>query len=154
MYRYAVSFTDQTHTNIRDTILQAKSNNASSNIQVATNGSGEVYASDLKEARVNANEKFVDKTVESVLKEKTRGLFTHNLHSRTYRKLRFTIFLSYFPKNYHYLIRTLWRYAAYSGHNCLCAPRHPPSLHSTSTQSHTAKPPAHRRLERSIISSP
>lgn len=75
MYRHAVSFTDQTHTNIRDTILQAKSNNASSNIQVATNGSGEVYASDLKEARVNANEKFVDKTVESVLKEKNSGAF-------------------------------------------------------------------------------
>ena len=75
MYRYAVSFTDQTQSNIRDTILQAKSNNSGNNIQVATNGSGEVYASDLKEARVNANEKFVDKTIENVMKEKNSGSF-------------------------------------------------------------------------------
>ncbi|WP_338332841.1 hypothetical protein [Acetobacter sp. LMG 32666] len=73
MYRYAVSFTDQTQSNIRDTILQAKSNN--SNIQAAVSGSGEVYASDIREARVNANEKFVDKTIENVMKEKNSGDF-------------------------------------------------------------------------------
>ena len=70
MYRYAVSFTDQTQSNIRDTILQAKSN-----IQAAVSGSGEVYASDIREARVNANEKFVDKTIENVMKEKNSGDF-------------------------------------------------------------------------------
>jgi hypothetical protein len=30
----------------------------------------------------------------------------------------------------------------------------PPSLHSTSTQSHTAKPPAHRRLKTLYLSLP
>lgn len=75
MYRYAVSFTDQTHSNIRDTVLQARSNNGGSNIQATVNGSGEVYASSLKDARINANEKFVDKTIENVMKERNSGDF-------------------------------------------------------------------------------
>ncbi|MDE7547613.1 hypothetical protein PY793_06395 [Acetobacter fabarum] len=75
MYRYAVSFTDQTHINILDIIRQAKDNNTNNTIQTTTNGSGEVYASDLKGARVNANEKFVDKTIESIMKENNSGYF-------------------------------------------------------------------------------
>lgn len=75
MYRYAVSFVDQTYSNVRDTINVAKTSNTDANIQATVNGSGEVYASDLKDARVTANEKFVDKTVKNVMKEKDSGAF-------------------------------------------------------------------------------
>ncbi|WP_146802610.1 hypothetical protein [Acetobacter syzygii] len=75
MYRYAVSYVGQTQTNVRDTILQAKSASSVDNTQVSTSGTGEVYANDMKEARVAANEKFVDKTIKNILKEKTSGAF-------------------------------------------------------------------------------
>ncbi len=75
MYRYAVSYVGQTNTNVWDTILQAKSANKSSNSQVTTSGSGVVYANNTKEARVSANEKFIDKKIESILKEKNSGSF-------------------------------------------------------------------------------
>ncbi|MFH7812066.1 MULTISPECIES: hypothetical protein [Acetobacter] len=75
MYKYAVSFTDQTQSTIWGNTLQAKNNNTNNTVQIATNGTGEVYASDLKEARVNANEKFLDKTIESVMKERGSGAF-------------------------------------------------------------------------------
>lgn len=75
MYRYAVSFVGQTYSNARDNVTQIKNNNSDNNIQNTVSGSGEVYASDLKEARVNANEKFVDKTIENIMKEKNTGSF-------------------------------------------------------------------------------
>ncbi|GAA3685813.1 hypothetical protein [Acetobacter lovaniensis] len=75
MYKYAVSFTDQAQNTIWNTTLQAKNNNTNNAIQIATNGTGEVYASNLKEARVNANEKFLDKTIESVMQERGVGAF-------------------------------------------------------------------------------
>ncbi|MBS0965674.1 hypothetical protein [Acetobacter okinawensis] len=75
MYRYAVSFVDQAYTNIRDNMIPTTSNNNADSIQATVSGSGEVYANDLKEARVNANEKFVDKTIENIMKEKNSGAF-------------------------------------------------------------------------------
>ncbi len=75
MYRYAVSFIDQAYSNVRDNVIPAKSNNSDDNIQATVSGSGEVYASDLKAARVNANEKFVDKTIQNIMKEKNSGSF-------------------------------------------------------------------------------
>ncbi|MFT9088906.1 MAG: hypothetical protein ABF436_09955 [Acetobacter okinawensis] len=75
MYRYAVSFVDQAYTNIRDNMIPTTSNSNADSIQATVSGSGEVYANDLKEARVNANEKFVDKTIENIMKEKNSGAF-------------------------------------------------------------------------------
>lgn len=75
MYRYAVSFIDQAYSNVRDTVNVAKADNTASNTQNAVNGSGEVYATNLKDARVTANEKFVDKTIKNIIKENTSGSF-------------------------------------------------------------------------------
>ncbi len=75
MYRYAVSFVDQTYTNIRDNMTPSSSNTQADSIQATVSGSGEVYASNLREARVNANEKFVDKTIQNIMKEKDSGAF-------------------------------------------------------------------------------
>lgn len=75
MYRYAVSFIDQTYSNVRDTVNVTKTDNTDSNTQNPVNGSGEVYASNLKDARVTANEKFVDKTIKNIMKENNSGSF-------------------------------------------------------------------------------
>ena len=75
MYRYAVSFVNQAYTNIRDNTIPSKSNTDANSIQATFSGSGEVYANDLKEARVDANEKFVDKTIKNIMQEKNSGGF-------------------------------------------------------------------------------
>lgn len=75
MYRYAVSYVNQTHSSALDNIVQAKKSNDANNIQASASGSGEVYASDLRAARVNANEKFVDKTIQNIMKEKNSSAF-------------------------------------------------------------------------------